>query len=1120
MTVPSHHARIWPARRRVLFIFHALRIIRSSTFRLRGTCLAFAILFSCLHPWINPAADAMSLEALRAAQEQELTQLREEFHQKALAAQGNKEQIERLNKQYSERLETTRQKYLGTDQRGLQIKDIEAQYKGEIKNSGSTPKDVRADVDLAAKSHQAASDLANQWRKSGDVVQELPDGMGYVNKTRDMTLWNPCETVACREAKIKYHDAFGTEGGRAGTGVPGAVEDPRGWFLDNQKKFTHAVGEGDLKTAAKSLDKAAEVAGIKDPNDPFWKQSERLRNYGDPVQAGIADLTDTPEQQQAKVKEWMRQATNRLDTAGEKLPQRTTFDDPEAKTRVKEGNIKTDVENIRSRGGMESHGPSEERIRKGLSAGEGVDAPGKGGVIKGVAAGVVTGVVIGAAVSYIICMEEVGNHAACMEAAKEAMSGEAIKQEVFWGAVAACCPPVGASLAAAYGAYHGVKQIGRLGEEVSAGVKDYHDRQQAKQAREAQQQANCGRVKETVKKLETQIDGELAALRARVATAEADAKGAAKSASTAATDAVNLSRELDGLMSQIKQASAACKDAERVRQRITDSAADAVKNAELAEGMFTGADAMVDACQSKDELNAAKDAFEAAKKLAAAAASNYKKASAGNDALMMILAQAKDARAARNQAAVITDKIAEKMDSAKEFAATARWVREQTEKIVTDVKTRKAAMLTQVWIALGSVSLDCGEAAERVRPLVGRLAGEESAVTAPASANDADREVKRAEATKSSAWAVWHRLEALPLCERLSPVNEAVEKAARAIANLGLGGMGEGFAGKAATCSAGLTPGQAPATTAGGGKPPGDPTLNRFSVSCVPSQIKVRQSSSCKATGEYSTRPGVNVDLTYLATWGPGPTIIGDWPGSWFAKASYGGKSATDTVTVIADDKGPPPDITGAASAGTKFGEQQPGGQPPKPTSGALGDGPVAPQSESYAGTPGAGQSVGGQPLLPGPLPPGAGMSPGGGATGGAGEWSGTCTFKKGEGGASALNFSIARDGVVTGSLRVGGNSMRLDGRLTGKTIKMQGTLGRGEDPMTVELTGRVNSATEAGGEASIKGIDLGQSVAGAVAGALGGLTGGAGPSETKPQQGAKPPQQKYTTGTWRANKR
>ena len=526
------------------------------------------------------------------------------------------------------------------------------------------------------------------------------------------------------------------------------------------------------------------------------------------------------------------------------------------------------------------------------------------------------------------------------------------------GVMVAVFTPTGALvLSAASGAIsikEGIVELNRDWEERK-------QRQQAEEARQAQQQANRKRLEEIVSKLEAQIDGELAALRAQIAQAEASAKTAAQGASTAATAAVNLLRQVEGSKRQIEQASAACKNVEVVGGQIGFYADNAVNYADSANGMFTGADAMVDACQSKDELNTAKEAYEAAKKLASAAASNYKNASAGNDLLKKILAQAESARATRSQAATVVDRIRVEAASAESFADTARTDAKRAEHRLTDLKTRKAAMLSQVWNVLGAFPPDFGEAAERVKPLVGRLAGEEPALTAPASANSAEREAKRAGEVMSQGDAGLDYLNGLPLCEGISPADEAVEKAANAVALLGMGGMGEGFAGKAAACLAKLTPTQTPVTTTGGDTPPGDPTLTSFSVSCTPSNVKVGQSSSCKAVGEYSTQPGVYVDLTHLAAWAPGPTIIGDWPSSMFARASYGGKSATDTVTVIADDQAPPPDIQGAG--------QQPftGGIPPTPeTSGVTGGGDtpilIPGQQPPPIGTGEAGTPPGQQP--------------------------------------------------------------------------------------------------------------------------------------------------------------
>src|SRR5262249_30643174 len=145
------------------------------------------------------------------------------------------------------------------------------------------------------------------------------DGMGYVNKTTDTTLWNPCESQACMDAKIKYYDAFGSPGAQAYTGNKTQPYDEAGIGNDNQKKFEHAYGDEDLKTAAKSVDKAADVAGTKKPDDPFYKQAEQLRGYADPVEAGIAQPGDSADAESQKVKDWLKQAQNNLDEVVQQL---------------------------------------------------------------------------------------------------------------------------------------------------------------------------------------------------------------------------------------------------------------------------------------------------------------------------------------------------------------------------------------------------------------------------------------------------------------------------------------------------------------------------------------------------------------------------------------------------------------------------------------------------------------------------------------------------------------------------------------------------------------------------------------------------------------------------------
>ena len=250
---------------------------------------------------------ARSVAESRAAQAQELSNLREEYAAKA--RQPGADQAKLLS-EYKARYEAIRQKFLAADTRAAEIQDIKDRFRGEIENTGSNPKDVRADVDLAARNEQAARTLAEEWRAKGDVVVETPTK--YVNQTRDATLWRP-ETPEIKQAKVEDLDAFSTEGGQEGTGNKSAVRDELGWQIDNEKKLLHAQQDGDLKTGAKSVDKAAEAADLKAQNPDFYRKAEVLRQYGDDVQAGITDLADTPEVRKQKLDAWREEARLEMD---------------------------------------------------------------------------------------------------------------------------------------------------------------------------------------------------------------------------------------------------------------------------------------------------------------------------------------------------------------------------------------------------------------------------------------------------------------------------------------------------------------------------------------------------------------------------------------------------------------------------------------------------------------------------------------------------------------------------------------------------------------------------------------------------------------------------------------
>jgi RHS repeat-associated protein len=497
--------------------------------------------------------------------------------------------------------------------------------------------------------------------------------------------------------------------------------------------------------------------------------------------------------------------------------------------------------------------------------------------------------------------------------------------------------------------------------EGSRQVRDLLDRRRAEQARQAQQQENLKNKEKIIGGLEQQIDGQLAALRGQIAGAVAGARGAAQSAANAANAASSLLTQLKGVGAKIGPAVTACKEVESLMSQIASTAANAKRFADLARQAFDFAGSTVDACQSKEELNRANEAYDSAKHLASGAASNYRRAQEAIDKLNAIRAQSESARSVLSQASGIVGKIRAEYDSAIDFMRNGQAEAAKADQLYADLKTRKNAMLTQV----GNIrnvfpSEAMQEVDQRLSSLVGRLTAEEPAPAVSGLENWARGEEGRAGEIWSQAEALRGEFEAFPLCDQVVP--PSIDEAAQALANLGLGGMGEGFAGKAAACLAKLTPGQAPPATAGGDTPPADPTLTSFGVSCSPSKIKVGQSSSCKAVGEYSTQPGVGVDLTHLAAWGPGPTIIGDWPGSWFARASHGGMSGTATVTVVAGDPQPPPNIPGATQAGTQFQGQQPGGTPPGPTSGATG-GQVVEQPGLKPPPPGPGDGgTSGQP--------------------------------------------------------------------------------------------------------------------------------------------------------------
>jgi hypothetical protein len=431
------------------------------------------------------------------------------------------------------------------------------------------------------------------------------------------------------------------------------------------------------------------------------------------------------------------------------------------------------------------------------------DVPSKGAVVKGVAAGVVTGVVAGAAVSYIICMEEVGDHAVCMEAAKEAMSGQAIAEEVFWGAVVAS-GPAGVTLAAAYGAYHGTKQIVRLGEEGVAGIRDLLARERERRAREAQQQKNLKRMEELIAGLEAKVDGEMAAARNRYDTAVTKAQNAAQSAEQAAKTASNLHDQLKEVAKVMAGASVACKEVEQLLGEVASRAANAKRYAERVKKGIEEGWKKVRVCQSTDEINEAVRLANAAKPLAQGIAQNYRQAEEAMERLDRIKARSEQAKRSLERGWGVLKQIATAADSAAEYFNETGNQTELAKSAFEEITPLKAALLQNVSAIRGAFPDDAVQVNRRLAPLVERLQAKELAPAFGRFIVMAERGRNRAQESLQAANALLAK--PFPLCEDISLPKGQIEEAARAMADMYLEGVGEGIEKEAKSCLARLKP--------------------------------------------------------------------------------------------------------------------------------------------------------------------------------------------------------------------------------------------------------------------------------------------------------------------------
>ena len=97
---------------------------------------------------------------------------------------------------------------------------------------------------MAAKSPLVAKRQAEIWKSQGHEVDVDSYPHKYIDKTTDTTLWFDCSpNPKCAAARATDYDAFFTEGGLQRTGNTSAIQDPKGFGIDNDWKFNQGVKE-------------------------------------------------------------------------------------------------------------------------------------------------------------------------------------------------------------------------------------------------------------------------------------------------------------------------------------------------------------------------------------------------------------------------------------------------------------------------------------------------------------------------------------------------------------------------------------------------------------------------------------------------------------------------------------------------------------------------------------------------------------------------------------------------------------------------------------------------------------------------------------------------------------
>jgi hypothetical protein len=283
--------------------------------------------------------------------------------------------------------------------------------------------------------------------------------------------------------------------------------------------------------------------------------------------------------------------------------------------------------------------------------------------------------------------------------------------------------------------------------------------------------ANGSAVSQTV-----ELAGQLAKIKDTLTKAEEAAAKSFKDSGEAASLLGKIGKN------QIREVAEACAIAnkEELVSEIIGLASKVVDATKLADEKFELAEAKVNACQSKDEWEVALSAYNEGKQAARQAASHYREVEEGEALLKKILSEAELARSSLAEPADVINEVSPLVESAEKSSKAAHsWV-DEARKLLDVLEEKWPGMVARV---------------KYLRVKADTISGE---------AGTADKSAKAVREALNKAQGSPEDLKKLALCEEITPPKDALDEAARAMAFLGMGGLGEGIPKKAEACLAKL----------------------------------------------------------------------------------------------------------------------------------------------------------------------------------------------------------------------------------------------------------------------------------------------------------------------------